>query len=935
MPIPLLVTKLFIPSSRPDLVSRPHLIERLNSGLHRKLTLISAPAGFGKTTLAIEWIHSLGNIPQPSAVAWLSLDEGDNELARFLSYVIAALRHIDEIDNEIGQGALSLLQYPQPPPIETILTLLINEIAAIRRKVILVFDDYHLIDTQSIHGALNFLLKNLPTNFHIIVATRVDPPLSLARLRARDHVTELRAADLRFTSAEAAEFLNQGMGLDLSVEDIAALETRTEGWVAGLQLAALALQGLALRETGTTQGHTNPSGLIQSFRGSDRLVLDYLIEEVLNQQTESIQAFLLQTSILNRLKGSLCDAVRFGLAETPDISDQTTQSAQSILETLERANLFIIPLDDEQNWYRYHHLFAELLRQRLHQTTPEQISTLHSRASRWYDQHGMPSEAIRHALAAENFERTADIAERAWPDWSVSFQSIEWLNWLKRLPDEVARPRPVLCVAFAWANLNAGNLETARVWLENAEHLLGATTEIRSDEIIVVDEDQYQELPISFAAARAYHAQATGNVTGTVKYSQQVLDLLPDGYHPERGTATALLGLAYWTSGDLHAAHQTFSDGLAEMKPLDVIIGTFVLADIKMTLGQLHEAIHTCEFALEIAANHGEPMPLGTEDVYSGISELHREQGNFKAAAQDLAICKQLGEQIELPDWQYRWCVAQARLKQSQGELEEALDLLDQADRFYVRTPLPDVRPTAAMKARIWIDQGAFPRALGWVRERGLAVDDALNFLQEFEHITLARVLIAQFKDKPLPGTLQEAMNLLERLLKAAEDGGRLRSTIEILVLLAHANQLNGDIPRAQAHLERALALANPQGFFQIFVDEGPPLARLLYGIASPDEVPSGEFSIEYVQQLLAAFPIEEPKPKAQKSEWVEPLSEREIEVLQLIAEGLTNQDIATQLYITLNTVKGHARNIYAKLGVKNRTQAIARGKALGILASP
>jgi LuxR family transcriptional regulator, maltose regulon positive regulatory protein len=933
MPSPLLVTKLFIPSSRPALVSRPHLIARLNSGLHRKLTLISAPAGFGKTTVVTEWMQTLANMPLPSAVTWLSLDEGDNELARFLSYVIAALRHIDEIDNEIGSGALSLLQSPQPPPIETILTLLINEIAAIRKKMILVLDDYHLIETQSIHEALNFLLKNLPSDFHLIVATRVDPPLSLARLRARDQVTELRAADLRFTSAEVAKFLNQGMGLDLSLEEIAALETRTEGWVAGLQLAALALQGLAPRGTKSTHGHTNTTGLIQSFRGSDRLVLDYLIEEVLNQQPESIQAFLLRTSILDRLNGSLCDAVRVDLAETSRRSVESSQSGQSILETLERANLFIIPLDDDKNWYRYHHLFAELLRQRLRQTAPEQISTLHSSASRWYDQHGMPSEAIRHALTAAEFARAADLAERAWPDYSVSFQSIEWLNWLKELPDEIVRSRPVLCVAFAWANLNAGNLEAARSRLEDAERRLGPTTEIRSNQMIVVDEEQFQELPISLAAARAYHAQATGNVTGTVKYAQQVLDLLPDGYHPERGTATALLGLAYWTSGDLNAAHQTFSDGLAGMKPLDVIIGTFVLAAIKLTLGQLQEAIHTCEFALKIAAEHGEPMPLGTEDVYSGISDLHREQGDLKAAAQDLAICKQLGEQIELPDWQYRWCNAQARLKQSLGALDEALDLLVQADQVYVRTPLPDVRPTAAMKARVWIKQDKLSAAFGWVHQRGLSVDDELNFLQEFEHITLARVLIAQFKNNPLPGTLQEALDLLERLLKAAEDGGRLRSMIEILILQALANQLSGDNPRAQAHLEHALALAEPQGFFQIFVDEGPPLAQLLYSISSSDEG-SREVSTEYVQRLLAAFPIDEPKPEPTKPEWVEPLSDREIEVLRLIAEGLTNQDIAARLYITLNTVKGHARNIYAKLGVKNRTQAVAKGKAWGILAT-
>jgi LuxR family maltose regulon positive regulatory protein len=650
VPESLLQTKLFIPQIRPNL----GLIERLNQGLQlgHRLVLISAPAGFGKTTLVGEWVQAMGGATPPVAIAWLSLDETDNDPTRFLSYFFAALRTIEA---GFGKGALGALyaSQPQPPPAEPILTALINEIAAIPDRIILVLDDYHLIEAQPIHDALTFLLRHLPPQMHLVIATREDPHLPLSRLRARGQLTELRARDLRFTSSEAAEFLNQVMGLDLSAEDIAALETRTEGWIAGLQLAAISMQG---RDDATS--------FIESFTGSHRLVLDYLIEEVLNHQPQNVQTFLLQTAILNRLTGSLCDAVRFGKAKSPT----GQENGQAILEMLERANLFIVPLDEERRWYRYHHLFADILRQRLRQTHLEQIPTLHSRASEWYERNGLPSDAIRHALATEDFERAAGLAELAWPAMSESFQSIQWLGWLKALPDELVRARPVLSVRYAWAFLNAGKLEAAEARLLDAERWLEPTVDMNerpkapSAEMVVVDEEQFRSLPVSIATARAYHAQAIGDVSGTVKYTQRVLDLLPEGDHQWRGAASSLLGLAQYASGDLEAAHRTFSDGLAGMDPLDAITGTFVLADIKMALGQLHVASSTYKHALQLAMEHGEPMPLGTEDLYTGISKLHRERGDLEAAAQDLLTGKKLGEQVELPDWQYRWCIAQARL---------------------------------------------------------------------------------------------------------------------------------------------------------------------------------------------------------------------------------------------------------------------------------
>jgi LuxR family maltose regulon positive regulatory protein len=949
--VPLLQTKLYIPSLRSEFVSRPRLLERLNAGLPtrskflhtraafaRLLTLVSAPAGYGKTTLLAEWVTRLRSDATHESlsvkgVGWLSLDEGDNDPTRFLTYLVAALQTIEARQGpagNIGKGVLSVLQSPQPPPAQAVLTSLINEIAAIPDRSLLVLDDYHLIEAQAIHDAVVFLLEHLPPQMHVVVATREDPPLPLARLRAQGRLTELRASDLRFSSCEAAEFLNRVMGLNLSEQDISALERRTEGWIAGLQLASLALQG-----TLSMEGRQDTSSLIESFTGSHRYVMDYLVEEVLEQQPESVQAFLLQTAILDRLTGSLCDA----------LTDQG--NGQATLELLERANLFVVPLDDERRWYRYHRLFADLLRERSRKAHREQIPTLHRRASEWYERQGLLSDAIHHAGATKDFERVADLAELAWPGWALGSQSIAWLEPVKDLPEELVRARPVLSLAYAWASLNAGKLEDAEIKLKDVERWLeppDATSDQpvasrskaspeRSRGMVVVDKEQFRTLPTWLATTRAYHAQATGDLQGTAKYVGRALDLFPEDDHYNRAAMTGLLGLAYWARGDLEAAHRTFSDGLFQ-NVHDLIKGAFVLVDMRMTLGHLHEAERACEHALQLARQYDPPMPLGTEDVYTGMSEVHRERGDLEAAAQDLAASKELGERVDLPDWQHRWCIAQAHLKESLGDLDGALHLLDEAERLYVRTPLPEVHPISAMRARIWIRQGRLVEAMGWARERGLSADDDLSYLRELEHITLARLLIAQYKRDRAGDSLNAAMRLLERLLNAAEEGKRTGSVMEILVLQALAREVQGNIPSALAPLERALTLAEPEGYVRLFVDEGPAMARLLYkalgrGIATG-----------YVRRLLAAFPIAEPEPtgpstaQARESDLIEPLSERELEVLQLIAEGLTNPEIAARLFLAVNTVKAHTRSMYGKLGVHSRTQAVARARALGILAS-
>jgi LuxR family maltose regulon positive regulatory protein len=936
--------------------------------------LLSAPAGFGKTTLASEWLRQL-DVP----AAWVSLDESDNDPVRFMAYFIAALQtlalphgdatqsQVEGIEANIGKGALSVLQSLQPPPAEAILTSLINEITAIPGQIILVLDDYHLIEAQPIHDALGFLLEHLPPRMHLVIATREDPPLSLARLRARSQLTELRAADLRFTPSEAAEFLNQVMGLNLSAKEIAALETRTEGWIAGLQLAALSMQGLQ-----------DTTSFIDSFTGSHRFVLDYLVEEVLQRQPERVRTFLLQTSILDRLSGPLCDAVcssgtavRFGRAKSPsssggtavrfgaaDVTDKV--NGQATLEMLERANLFVVPLDNERRWYRYHHLFADVLQAHLMEEQSHQVPDLHRRASEWYEQNGRRADAIRHALAAEDFERAASLIELAWPAMDGTLQFTMWLGWAKALPDELVRARPVLSVAYASTSLMVGELEASEARLRDAERWLDAAADVserleapssetcpeqsqsgsrrESRRMVVVDEAQFRSLPAMIATARAYYAQAVGDVPATVKYARRILELSSEEDHLERGRAMTLLGLAHWASGDLEAAHRSFADFMAIMRIAgnvpNAISGAFVLGDIRMAQGRLHEACNTHQQSLQLAASYGEPMPSGTEDLYRGMSELCREWGDLEAATQHLLTSKKLGEQVAQTVFQYRWCIAQARIKEAQRDLDGALDLLDEAERLYIQSPLPNVCPIAASKARVWVRQGRLAEALAWAREQGLCVDDDLSYLREFEHVTLARVLIAEYRSDRADRSILEAMGLLERLLKAAEKGERMGSVIEILMLQALAHQAQDNIPLALAPLERALALAEPEGYVRLFVDEGQPVARLLYKALSRGIAP------DYVRQLLAAFPSAEPeqtdalKTQAPKSDLIEPLSERELEVLGLIAEGLTNQEIASRLFLSLHTIKVHARNIYGKLGVRNRTQAVTRARALGILPS-
>jgi LuxR family maltose regulon positive regulatory protein len=883
---PLLLTKLYVPPPRPKIVLRPRLIERLNEGMHCKLALISAPAGFGKTTLVSEWAAVCDR-----PVAWLSLDEGDNDPARFLTYLVAALQTIAP---KIGAGVLAALQSPQPPPSEAILTTLLNEITTLPDHFILVLDDYHVIDSKPVDEALTFLLKHLPPQMHLVITTREDPQLPLARLRARGQLTELRATDLRFTPSEAAEFLNQLMGLNLSEEDIAALEARTEGWIAGLQLAAISMQG-----------HQDTASFIKSFTGSHHFVLDYLVEEVLGQQSESIQTFLLRTSILDRMCGALCDAV----LGSPSASGQET------LEYLEHANLFIVPLDSERRWYRYHHLFGELLRQRLGK--PKEFAEFHLRASQWHEENGDLGAAFHHAVAAGDFVRAAGLAEAAWHGMEESFQTAAWMGRVKKLPEEVIRVRPLLCTLLGWAFANAGEPEASELCLQDAERCLHSSD--------VANEVQLKPLPAMIALARAYNAQARGNLAEAVKNAELALQIIPEDDFVWRAKAISTLEITHWASGNLESAIRGIGDWMESMTKLGnhvfVVASAFAVADMLVGLGSLSEAERTYQEALQLAAQHGPEAEHITAHHHLGLSMIYRQRGDDTLAAHHLKRAAELGLQTTLVDWLYRWHVAQAQLKEAAGDLETALALLDEAKRVYIQTLIPDLRPIAALKARIHLKQGRPDKAQAWAAERGLSPADEVSYLLEFEHLTLARLEIAN----PMVNAL------LARLLQAAEAQKRRGSALDILLVQALAHEAQGNRPQALAALEHALALAEPEGYLRIFVDEGEAMRLLIEKQSRNRDHPLSD----YADKLLAAFtqPVAAPKSAIihQKSDMIEPLSERELEVLKLLRSELSGPEIAGQLIVSINTFRTHTKNIFNKLGVNDRRAAVQRAEELDL----
>jgi LuxR family maltose regulon positive regulatory protein len=895
-----LSTKLHVPRPRAQLVQRSHLVRRLQQGVEGALTLVSAPAGFGKTTLLTQWLVESG-----MPVAWLSLEPEDNEPTRFLSYVVVALQTLDP---HLGTTALALLHTPQPAPLETVLTVLTNDLTSRGEgNFVLVLDDYHVIEAEPIHRTIAFLLEHLPPQMHLMLATRADPPLPLAGLRARGQLTEVRAAELRFTTEEASTFLHTVMGLSLAPGAIDSLESRTEGWIAGLQLAALSLQDRA-----------DVPSFLTAFSGSHRFVLDYLSEEVLSRQDAAVQSFLLATSILSRLSGPLCDAVR------------EQEGSQAMLERLEQANLFVVSLDDERRWYRYHQLFAKVLTSRLQQTEPTLVPELHRRASRWYETHGLFVEAVQHASASADVERLAHLIEQHWVSLASKGYVQTLLGWLNTLPETLMQTRPRLCVVRATVLLIANQLDEVPVRLREAEQVLQAySADISTEEVQLLR----GQITILWQGL-AFHS---GDLARSAAFARQALELVPPTELVWRTGLMAAGAHTYLVSGDVTpATERLVADVVAELgtlgNPSALLRGTTLLARLHVLQGRLRQATATYAEAAQIAPSKEElGFLINSPAYYFGLGDVLREWNNLDEAEEYLMQGMDLVKGTLTVDavMVLLGYTALARLQQARGEYSLALATLAAITQLGLHRHFfpPLVAQGAAVQAQVELARGNLAEALRWADASGLSTaDHDLSYLHEREYLTLARVRIAQGRDDPAGPFLQDALHLLHRLRESAEAKARVGSALEILVLRALAFHAQNDRTQALSTLERALLLAEAEGYVRLFVDEGAPMLALLRLAHARGMAPG------YVTTLLAATDEHAEARMLRSPSLVEPLTEREREVLQWLAAGASNREIARRLVLSLGTVKKHVSNICGKLNVQSRTQAIARARALYLL---
>jgi len=884
VPETILATKLYVPAVQSRIVLRPRLIERLNEGLQRKLTLISAPAGFGKTTAVSEWVAG-----RERPLAWLSLDEADSDPTRFVVYLVAALQTIAA---NVGAGVVGALQSPQPPPIESTLTALLNDIITVPDHFMLVLDDYHVIDAKPIDDALTFLIEHLPPQMHLVIITREDPRLPLARLRVRGQLTELRAADLRFTPAEAAEFLNQVVGLNLSEEDIAALETRTEGWIAGLQLAAISMRG-----------HADATSFITSFTGSHRFVLDYLVEEVLHQQSERVQAFLLRTSILDRLCGPLCDAV---------LLDAST-SGRETLEYLEHINLFIVPLDNERRWYRYHHLFAESLRQRLHQSDASftadvgsGVAEWHVRASAWFEDNGLEIEAFQHAITANDVERAERLIDGNGMPLTFRGGVAPVLSWLESLSATVLDTWPSLWTTYASVLLVTGKTIGVEQKLQAAE---AALQRAKPDDTI---RDRLGRNAAVWATLSANLKQ----VDAIVAHSQRALEYLSPDNLAFRTSTVWKLGYAYLLQGDRAAARQAFTDVISASQlsgnAIYSILATIGLARVQESDNQLFQAAETYRRALQLLDE--QPLPVAG-DAQLGLARICYEWNELGAAQQHWQQSVLFARQKDNSDRLVACDLVLASLKHAQGDVVGAAALVaGAAESARQHNVAAQMREVVAAQVLVLLDQGNPVEAARLAQTHELPISQA-------------RVHLAQ-------GDASAALAVLGPWRQLVEAKGWDDHRLKTMVLQAVAHHENGDTDSAVQLLGEVLALAEPGGFIRLFLDEGTPMARLL-----SEAIERGSRA-DYAGRLLAAFEAKGQTsrdtaslpPARSTHSLIEPLSQRELEVLRLIAQGLSNREISERLFLALNTVKGHNRVIFSKLLVQRRTEAVARARELDLL---
>jgi len=925
MPAPILATKLYVPPPRPNAVVRPRLIERLNDGLRvdHKLMLISAAAGFGKTTLVSEWIATLTG--SEVRVAWLSLDEGDNDLTRFLTYFVAA---VQTVAPQIGEDVLTALHASQPqPPTTVLLTTWLNDIAAFSDRVVVVLDDYHTIDSPSIDEALTFLIDHLPPQLRLVITTREDPSLPLARLRARGQLTELRAADLRFTPAEAAEFLNHTMGLDLSAADIAALEDRTEGWIVGLQLAALSVRDRADR-----------SGFIAALSGSHRYILSYLTAEVLDRQPAEIRQFLLDTAILDQLHGDLCNAVT-GRADS-----------HVLLEQLLNANLFLLPLDDERRWYRYHHLFADLLRDRQRAQQPDRATELHRRASHWYAAAGLASAAVTHALAAADYALAARLLEDHATDLLTQGHLKAVESWLEALPPPLRARSPKVNLAFAWMHLMRGTLPEAAPYVAQLQALFADFPWSEAD----------TALQAEWLALQAYLLITQGQPAEAVTPATQALALSPETDDHVRSLAGNALGSAYLMLDDYTRAVDVYQKTIQHSRVaghiVSEVMGLAVLTQVALQRGQLHTAFDVASQGVDRLERTGSQPPISAM-VYGALGQVYYQWQQIELARRQIARALQLcslggyhNGEIYHRAWLSRVLLHEGNLEAAQQEIQQAFDLVQTGAPIWAQIEVETQR------VRVYLAQDRLTAAEAVLNSHGfsfdagftypdLAPEHGLVYTTGLLYTSALRVLLYRARIKHNLEDVPRGIELAEQIISGAQREQYLPLALEALVLRAQLHAALGNTPASLADIDTALQLAEPEGFISVFVEEGEALRLLIVGQRARIEKSSiarGQRSdqLNYLDRVSAAFPTgaspvasRQSEIKNPKSEiLVEPLTPRELEVLRLIAAGDSNQTIADKLVITVRAVKKHTGNIYGKLNVSSRTQAIARARQLALL---
>jgi LuxR family transcriptional regulator, maltose regulon positive regulatory protein len=885
----LLETKLYFPSVRPALVSRPRLVERLQAGLRGPLTLVSAPAGSGKTTLLSEWRAGPGT---HCPVAWLSLDAADNDPLRFLQYLSAAL---DTIQPGIAQEIHPLLQAADKPNTEAILTLLMNTLGGFPQDFALVLDDYHSIETLAIHEALTFLLDHLPPRMHIVLLTRSDPVLPLARLRARGQLTEIRVEHLRFNSEETAQFLNQIMDLDLTPEQVAALKKRTEGWIAGLQLAALSMQG-----------RRDPDGFISVFTGSNHYILDYLVEEVLDRQQEKVREFLLKTSLLERLTGPLCEAV----------TDQP--GGGETLVQLEHANLFVIPLDYEQRWYRYHHLFSDLLRNRLRHFHPELLNSLHNKAAEWYEKNGLFFDAMNHLLAAGEFEHACNLLGDNAHTILREHVLLDLVRWIKAIPDTIVRSNPRVCLLFGYGKESLGDINAYISYVESAEKELSRLVDRvppgSTEDATLLAEIKVNQIDIAIRR---------GNLEAALSLADEAIALAPVNDHFVRSQAYLYAGWARRDLGQFEDAipfcERALSEARLANQPGLTATSISLIGGMLNALGYLQHSMRVFQDGLQYALEEKQARLPIYANIHYELAKIYWELNNLDQAEEQMEQGRILSVQGGRPLETIEGYVVEALLRIARGDESGTLEILEKAFLEERRTGIQILHDELTYyRVKILAGEENTGEALEWLKGREYLLRGKYSYQECTNSLRSGHLLVEL-------GRLDEALELLPRILAVTEARHFVGWQIETLVLLACATYLKGDLAQALDLIKGALTLAEPQGYIRVFLEEGRLMLELLRLAKKKGIAP------DYIGKLLSGAD-KKASPELPGQYTSSHLSKRELELLTLIASGCSNKEIAAELVISVATVKRHTTNIFNKLDAKNRTEAVARARELGMM---